>query len=82
MFPVTMPYYPNGRYKVYCDDLLTDGKNGDFDTVGVFHIIKPDGADIDVNRFFKESPDGWDEIDEAEYWERSAMDKVRKGELE
>lgn len=70
MFPITMPYSPETAIAVYCEDFLTDKKNGDFDTRGIFYAIKPDGEKIEINRFFKESEDGWDEIDETEYNER------------
>jgi len=88
MFPITMPYFPGKPIKVYCEYFLTDRKNGDFDfvklqktignrpliwTVGIFYAIKPDGEKIEINRFFKESEDGWDEIDEVEYNERKAI---------
>lgn len=45
-------------------------KNGGFDTVGIFYAIKPDGEKVEINRFFKESEDGWKEINEAEYIKR------------
>ena len=70
MFPITMPYYPGKAMAVYCEDFLTDKKNGDFDTRGIFYAIKPDGEKIEINRFFKESENGWDEIDKVEYNER------------
>jgi len=70
IFPITMPYFPGKPIKVYCEDFLTDRKNGDFDTVGIFYAIKPDGEKVEINRFFKESEDGWKEIDEAEYINR------------
>ena len=70
MFPITMPYFPGKPIKVYCEDLLTDRKNGDFDTVGIFYAIKPDGEKVEINRFFKESEDGWKEIDVTEYIKR------------
>jgi hypothetical protein len=73
MFPITMPYFPGEPIKVYCEDFLTNRKNGDFDTVGIFYAIKPDGEKVEINRFFKESEDGWKEIDEAEYNERKAI---------
>lgn len=73
MFPITMPYFPGEPIKVYCEDFLTDRKNGDFDTVGIFYAIKPNGEKIEINRFFKNSEDGWDEIDEVEYNERKAI---------
>lgn len=73
MFPITMPYHPAGKpIAVYCEDFLTNKNNGDFDTRGVFHAIKDDKK-IEINRFFKESKAGWDEINEAEYNERKAV---------
>lgn len=73
MFPITMPYYPGKAITVYCEDFLTDRKNGDFDTRGIFYAIKSDGDKIEINRFFKESKDGWEEIEETEYNARKAM---------
>ena len=70
MFPITMPYSPGKAIAVYCEDFLTDKKNGDFDTRGIFYAVKPDGEKIEINRFFKEAKDGWDEINEIEYNER------------
>lgn len=83
MFPISMPYMPEDPIKVYREDFLTDKKNGDFDTIGVFYAIKPNGEKIEINRFFKESVNdktikkfdsvfapGWEEIDKAEYEER------------
>lgn len=73
MFPITMPYSPGKAIAVYCEDFLTDKKNGDFDTRGIFYAVKPDGEKIKINRFFKESKDGWDEIDETEYNQRKSI---------
>ena len=73
MFPISMPYMPEEPIKVYCEDFLTDRKNGDYDTKGVFYLVKPDSEKIEINRFFKESKDGWDEIDDIEYNERKAI---------
>lgn len=70
IFPITMPYYPGPPIRVFCEDFLTDKKNGDFDTVGIFHAIKPDGEKISINKYFKGTDDGWDEIDLTEYVER------------
>lgn len=79
MYPVTLPYMPpTYPDKVYCTDLLTDRKNGDFDTVGIFHIVKPNGEKIEVNRFFKEAENGWEEIRIAEYEERMDLDTARR----
>lgn len=53
MFHITIPYMPcEESIKVYCEDFLTDKKNGDFDTVGVFYaLVTTDGKQqkIDIN---------------------------------
>lgn len=80
MFPITMPYMPGKPIKVYREDFLTDKKNGDFDTVGVFFAITTDEHDqqrkVEINRFFRE-PEGdeerkWIEISGEEYEERKS----------
>lgn len=74
IFPISMPYYPKtNKIKVYCEDFLTDKKNGDFDTVGIFYAIMPDGERVEINRFFKESPNNWEEISLIEYTNRKNM---------
>ena len=79
-----MPYMPGKPIKVYCEDFLTDKKNGDFDTVGVFYALKEEDGEqkkIEINRFFREpfeneeeSKDfpGYVEISKKEYDERKA----------
>ena len=74
MFPITMPYMPGKPIEVYCEDFLTDKKNGDFDTVGVFYALKTEDGKrekIEINRFFRE-PEGdeegnWTEMDVNEF---------------
>ncbi len=74
MFPIVMPYMPGNLIKVYCEDFLTDKKNGDFDTVGIFYAIKTENdkqKKVEINRFFRE-PEGdeerkWIEISKEEY---------------
>ena len=79
MFPITMPYMPGKPIKVYCEEFLTDIKNGDFDTVGVFYALKTENGQqekIEINRFFREPKDneklirGWVEISKEEYMQR------------
>lgn len=84
MFPITMPYMPGKPIKVYCEDFLTDKKNGDFDTVGVFYALKEESGEqkkIEINRFFRdpfeneeENKDfpGYVKISKKEYDERKA----------
>ena len=77
MFPITMPYMPSKPIKVYCEDFLTDKKNGDFDTVGVFYALKTENdkqEKIEINRFFRAPKDNeerdWVEISKEEYMQR------------
>ena len=81
----TMPYIPGKPIKVYCEDFLTDKKNGDFDTVGVFYALKTENdkqEKIEINRFFREPEndenDAWVEICKKEYDERkkAAIDRT------
>ena len=77
MFPITMPYMPGTPIKVYCEDFLTDERNGDFDTIGVFYAFKTENGKqekIEINRFFIvfrffEEYD-WIEISIGEYMQR------------
>lgn len=83
MLPITMPYCPDGTIKVYCNDFLTDRRNGDFDTVAVYHAIKPDGTKLDITRFFKCDEwidDDWVEIDNVEYTTRLIHSKELNNE--
>ena len=79
LYPIKMPYMPKSKqYKVYCKEFLTDRKNGDFDTIAVFYVKLPDGTVEDINRYFKDVPNGWDEIDSYEYMSRVNMHNERE----
>lgn len=70
-YPITMPYYPSAKpFVVYCTEWLSDPKNGDFDTIGVWYVLKPDGEKDTIERFFKDAPNSWEEISKEEYYER------------
>ena len=86
MIPITMPYMPDKPIKVYCEDFLTDKKNGDFDTVGVFYALKTENGEqekIEINRFFKEPKDNeeydWVEISKEEYMHRKLESECADG---
>lgn len=80
LYPITMPYTPSDApYKVYCEDFLTDSKNGDYDTVGVLYGIDPSGNRFEINRYFKDGNQDMIEIDKKEYESRKLLDKERKG---
>ena len=82
MYPITMPYMPGESIKVYCGELLTDRKNGDYDTKSILYAVMPNGEKIDIHRYFKENEnkdgDPWIEIDEKEYNEREHMHIARE----
>ena len=79
LYPITMPYMPTDKpYKVYCEDFLTDLKNGDYDTVGVLYGIDPSGDRFEINRYFKDGDQHMIEIDKEEYEARKLMDMKRK----
>lgn len=73
-FPIIMPYFPESKpFCVYCEEFLTDRKNGDFDTVGILYVIKPDGERVEINRYFKEGERDFIEIAPCEYEMRRKM---------
>lgn len=81
MFPITMPYIPNDGYRVYCEEFLTDPKNGDFDTKGILYAIGPDKEMIEINRYFGEIDGEMQEIDKEEYEKRRLLaEALKKGE--
>ena len=78
LYPIEMPYLPaSNKFKVYCEEFLTDRKNGDFDTVGVIYLIKPDGEKVDVGRYFGEIGGDMIEITSEVYEERRKMANER-----
>lgn len=83
MYPITMPYTPMSKpYRVVCHDILSDSKNGDFDTVFIYQLTTPEGEHIEINRYFKESEDGWLEIDANEWLDRLYKHIKRRENLE
>lgn len=70
-YPITMPYIPEDKpYIVHCTEGLSDPKNGDFDTIGVWYVVKPDGTRDTIERFFKEGKSSFVEISREEYEDR------------
>lgn len=50
-FPIYFPYKPGDEITVYCEDFLLNKENGDFDTVGIYYAILPDGQKYEINHF-------------------------------
>lgn len=73
-FPIDLPYYPcTDNYKVYVEE-ASSNNNGHFDTIAICYMIDPEGKRVQINRFFKESENSFEEIDEAEFRSREAHD--------
>lgn len=71
LFPITLPYFPqNNKFKMYCEDFLTDKKNGDYDTKGYIYMVTPDYQRIELNIFKAEVDGKWIDISKEEYEER------------
>lgn len=80
-YPITMPYCPPTKpFVVYCTEGLSDPKNGDFDTIGIWYVDKPNGERDVIERFFKDDENGssYIEIDRQEYEKRMKKDKNTK----
>lgn len=81
MYPITMPYMPTTKpFTAYCEELLTDRKNGDFDTIAILYLKTPEGDRVEVNRYFKEGSGenrDWTEIDFKEWVERCELHNRR-----
>lgn len=67
-FPLTFPYMPTDEpYKVIDKIFSSDGKPGEFDTVGVIKVVTPEGEEKLVGRYYKEDGDTFVEITKAEF---------------
>lgn len=84
MYPLTLPYMPSSRPDVIvCEELLTDRKNGDYDTLAILYIKKADCERVAVNRYFKDNEVSFTEIYHEEYKERQKLHEERiKNEAE
>jgi len=81
MYPITMPYMPNNKSDIIVrDELLTDRKNGDYDTIAILYIKRANGEKVEVNRYFKENDVSFTEISLEEYKERQKLheERIRK----
>lgn len=73
MIPVTMPYMPLGKIKIFTEGFKYDDKfEGDCDTKAVLYFRMPDGEIKKVKRFFKQEHTMKEpiEITEDEYFAR------------
>lgn len=78
LYPISMPYMPSEKpYEVCTEEILTDRKNGDYDSFAILYIIKPDGTRVDLNRYFKETDTSFTEIDVDEWLKRVHLHETR-----
>lgn len=66
LYPITFPYMPNKLY-VAVEEILSDSKNGDFDTICIHDVQFSDGSKVKLCRYFGEFEDGWKELTEDEW---------------
>ena len=69
LYPITMPYMPEDKpYIFMVEELKLQDTAGDFDTIVVHSLHKPDGEIIELNRYYTEDEIGrMVEIEEKEY---------------
>lgn len=70
LYPLTMPYMPNGKFMVKAFDFATNANPGEFDTILIRSVKEPNGQEVLLNLCFKETEDGVEPIELKEYEER------------
>lgn len=72
-YPIMMPYVPEDKpYKVYAEDFyhLHPDAVGEYDHKAYFYMVKPDGTEERIDRYFAETSEGFKEIPRELYYER------------
>lgn len=78
MFPISFPYKPPVKpYKVIVDEYLTDRQNGDYDTMVIRSILTPEGRNVVLDQYYKETEDGFVQINKLEFEERRKLNDMR-----
>lgn len=70
LYPLTMPYMPNGKFMVKTFDFATNANPGEFDTIIIRSVKEPNGQEVLLNLCYKETENGFEQIQLAEYEER------------
>ena len=81
LYPLTMPYYPTGRFYVYVGDFATTAEVGCFDTIYIKKVKLPSGETKELNLYYKETEKSFVEISEDEYKAREAEYLANKKRL-
>lgn len=72
-YPIMMPYVPENKpYKIYTEDFyyLHPDAVGKYDHKAYFYMIKPDGTEERIDRYFAGTSEGFKEIPRELYDER------------
>lgn len=77
--PISMPYTPTDKIKIFVDRFRYYKDSQDFDTMGIPYIQKPGERPKEVGRWFKRNLETaqWEEIRKLEYFGRKR--KVEEG---
>lgn len=70
LYPLTMPYMPNGKFLVKAFDFATNANPGEFDTILIRSVKEPNGQEVLVNLCYKETKNGFEQIEMKEYEDR------------
>lgn len=70
LYPITLPYMPEGRFMVKTFDFATNANPGEFDTILIRSVKEPSGQEVLLNLCFKETKNGFERIEMKEYEER------------
>lgn len=67
LYPITMPYMPEGKFWVKTTDFATSANPGEFDTILIRSVKKPNGQEVLLDLCFKETENGFEQIEMKEY---------------
>ena len=70
LYPLTLPYMPEGKFLVKAFDFATNANPGEFDTILIRSVKEPNGQEVLLNLCFKETENGFEQIQMKEYEER------------
>lgn len=70
LYPLTLPYMPEGKFLVKTFDFATNANPGEFDTILIRSVKEPSGQEVLLNLCFKETKNGFEQIELKEYEER------------
>ena len=70
LYPLTLPYMPEGKFLVKAFDFATNANPGEFDTILIRSVKEPNGQEVLLNLCFKETENGFEQIEMKEYEQR------------